>query len=1555
MRILYSSMKSKKGSTLLLATIFCAFSSLVMAGLLGHITQESRLLEKQIGKTQSQYLSEGILEFRQNIHVVAETAVNPSTGKKYMGDLFSTESQTRIDTIVRNASRTSNDFMFNFDVGFTSIREQHDYQGWTRDAEEEKITKYKYLVTRQAEVTLSDRVPTYRRDVTGITGYKEWVSTIPLTSLVAMGDNLEIINDVHDFRITGRVHSNGDIMISGNGNENPLIFNHEITNGADQGEAAISAVGNIYRRSAGSGYSSEFKYSSYDDEEQSIKVSGYPMASYLALSNSSGVVNPTAPDSDKYFEISNTNASDENADADKRRFPATNEYVFIDYVNFDNIIDGNDIDNKIVGIPGVTTAHQYINDIQYEYIYDSNLQDNSNPHRFRNGDLSGRSRARDAYVTIRDGVIYKDYADIIPCVPITNSDNITQGWYPSKYHPNRMKYNDLRWYGWYGRNFGVNAPSAGNPAIWHFPVRSVTFIDSDEDPTNAIYADRASLDADPNNPPAPTPNICFTSRYNRLRNPERQAFSNLATPEYSANANNDSAATLVAANAGTHFINTRKRLHHVYSGITNSNLDELQSYLYTGPNPAYGAAKQWDDLEAFHQNGGVFNPKKTDLLRAQYVQLKKEVRRLHNAHHIYTSQIGLVQWYERVAYAGVRCPFENSDLDPADNNMGCVNGRWWKGNYVDCPTCNSNGNISDAHACTVLVPNPPGAPIHPAGCVTCGGDQWVDAVPCNNPLCEPAQGWKIKSWDFNCPDCDNSGYKNGFPPHSASWGWQYWDGGYPVAFWNKWDPAVTAQEYTYPRIGEPGAAPNGGMYVTLNHNGTVPDCYLPNDPAYFPRAAIQSGLTINSSNHWPNIWGQKDNNNTYAPTPANYTNNALLQTNNPVDTATYFMDTSIPALTRKAFMSFSAFWDDDNNSNTPKVELFPFNAPTVKSNDNGATLNPNDNRLMYTYGIYKSTLPLSDRTIPMPKDGSNDAPGSDSDNQYGLGYLQNFWYDTDPANGGTKTPISYKLNKPACYWRLNNYPETLKRFTFYNPASAPNTSNVRRQGGAPYHVDKFWYNGNETGGYFGNDNLCMFNEREKKFVVFTEINMREFTAEAFYLNGTNYYAPANYGIYAVNSTIGKNVLGKTVHCGAIRLKRGGLYYNNFSFASPNPVYIWGDFNWPNFNHTEDVNQIDFTYNVPSDISIDDSWAWTTRKSMIIYADSLNVLPNNAFPGSAAANVLQDTLRDGNGNSPFTANNVPNDGEIQKDKRLYFDSQLWWEDDGVRVLGGAGKSGDEDSFDAHVRGSLEDFINYTAVIFKSTRYKPVIENADEDNRDYQTPILSFASQGITCNFVYGKVKSLPPVLFEQADIDNMKDPINGDAAPSIPQDSNSDNLLTDLEWYLNWIPKGEYQTVPNTYDDLQLLFDNEHIHDFNGYEIRFSDYYGMNFSDFTHMTGDEDFENFKLYFSGGGIANDLRQHKPFLNEGSMKLHVVGSCVSLFEAYQDNSFFNPFQLGASKPPQLVIENYRNYCYPLLWAIEAQMQEEGEFFAVKGSKYRRDGNTFTPDEADGWRVDA
>jgi hypothetical protein len=686
----------------------------------------------------------------------------------------------------------------------------------------------------------------------------------------------------------------------------------------------------------------------------------------------------------------------------------------------------------------------------------------------------------------------------------------------------------------------------------------------------------------------------------------------------------------------------------------------------------------------------------------------------------------------------------------------------------------------------------------------------------------------------------------------------------------------------------------------------------------------------------PDVWGNVLGNNPPAINPVNYDTRltqanpnpaandysafwnddgaAIINGGNAVDRLYTFTSNSIA---RDGQLAPSSLADT-----TPRVELFPiwhnslFNIPA----------SPSAGQNIHQWYIYKSTLPFSDRTLRMPfgifpttggfqnacvgadyvkgldylprmnapftfnvsyLNNSEARPGSGSETIYAR--MENFGY-AGATNGGRQpssgsgTGVYGNSGAPNprfhnWYTLLNNAPEMLARL---------------EEGGnnqKTFEIN-FAYNASDTGGYYGIDNLCMIDHQEKKIVVFTEIDLAELTQECFRFNDLPYTfegtdtrtsptGPQKV-IYVVNTTMGNNFFGKRVHCGAVRIVRGHMLAHPLTIATPNALHIWGDFNCPGYKHRSASSgnnnnpTMPFNYTVPTTKEHDAGRIYTSQP-VALYADTIHTYGNNWIPFRQTGSSPR-TLYDNNGG---TLSDTWWSATITENA-IFTDTQLWWEDDGLRTLVPYASSiPSSTDYDAGQR-----FLNYHALIFNtaSSYY-----NQYTDIKQKQT-IFKHLAQGIYAGLVYGNVESRLPSMFAASDV----------TAIPITKPNSS---VKQLDWMMSWIPRSKWKPL----DRAQLIAltssagseipsGNEGATGF----LKLGSYYGADFpGSLSHQ-----FEECKIKFSGGGFGSDIRCHT---NESYVEVassqqlakNIRGSFVCLFNSRQSTHGWNPTIVGAKKP--------------------------------------------------------
>jgi hypothetical protein len=640
--------------------------------------------------------------------------------------------------------------------------------------------------------------------------------------------------------------------------------------------------------------------------------------------------------------------------------------------------------------------------------------------------------------------------------------------------------------------------------------------------------------------------------------------------------------------------------------------------------------------------------------------------------------------------------------------------------------------------------------------------------------------------------------------------------------------------------------------------------------------------------------------------------------------------------------------------NTPRVELFPIRHASLdrslvvwpSSNPAAGSLN---HQTMNNWYIYKSTLPFSDRTLRMPlgifSSNNTNANGGftqdfigadylngldyvDRNNGIGIAYLdnqgarpenngqaiyarwENFGYAGatqvngrfPPTGNGAQEYYNNKVignqNFHNCYTLLNNAPEMLARI---------------KKGGdnqKTFEMD-FAYNASDTGGYYGINNLCMIDHQEKKIVVFTEIDLAELTKECFLFNGLPSFEGTTNTIrtgtglqkviYVVNTTMGNNFFGKRVHCGAVRIVRGHMLAHPLTIATPNALHVWGDFNCPGYLHqfTGDSSIRSFnknhnavSYEVPEykEHTPKTSEFKYASQPAALYADTIHTYGNNWIPFNQIQQNFPTNIYDEEGghlNAGWYALWGPSEDII------FMDTQLWWEDDGLRNAVLSVKVVPEDL--EYGAPGAQRFLNYHALIFNeaSNYYNQYIDISKRQT------IFKQLEQGIYAGLVYGNVESRLPSTFASSDVSAI--PITK------PNDS-----LKQLDWMMSWIPRTQWiemkrEQMINLDAGTFKIPTGQNLYD-EGALLTLSNYYGANFPK-SNATPTSQFEKCKTKFSGGGFLKDIRSHNSegFYNisDDGVFRTISGSFVCLFNSRQSTHGWNPTIVGAKNPHQ-------NYSY-------------------------------------------
>lgn len=571
---------------------------------------------------------------------------------------------------------------------------------------------------------------------------------------------------------------------------------------------------------------------------------------------------------------------------------------------------------------------------------------------------------------------------------------------------------------------------------------------------------------------------------------------------------------------------------------------------------------------------------------------------------------------------------------------------------------------------------------------------------------------------------------------------------------------------------------------------------------------------------------------------------------------------------------------------TPRVELFPIRHATMTNLSTSANS-------MDDWYIYKSTLPLSDRTLSMPSnrnslDGINYSSGNVL---IASNRTTNFGYSGSPTGNHN------------WFVMLNNAPEMLARQA--DGSSGITFETTADTAGIGANGLGFSYNGSDTGGYYGNDNLCMIDGQEKKIVVFTELDLAEFTKEALMFNkldtawgftfNSNTATVTDDGmlqnmVYIVNTSMGDNFFGQRVHTGAVRLKRGQLMGYPLSIVSPNAVHIWGDLNCPGYwHHGKNQGSNNVTYTVPATREYDPGTT-LSKSPVAIYADSIHAYENSWIrfnPINTSANDIRDS-----GYGSLQNNLGSGTGDHQE--RISFDHKLWWEDDGMRR---SGATGGADTPVISGFGS-QYFMNYHETIFNHDNNDYYLTNSAW-NRGRSSQIWKHVPQGINAALMYGNITSKLPSYFYDVDVQ-----------PLLSTRPASVDLLT---WLMSWIPRSRWVemerdemrndigsgTVTNGGFDPTIGGSRPEFYA-PASDLTPSNYFGKNFPG----SGYSEWEEVKLAFSGGGFMYDIRFHTNHTHNlaewtngrQTFGRNIKGAFACLFDSRQSTHGYNETILGS-----------------------------------------------------------
>jgi hypothetical protein len=1451
--------QAARGSILVTAIVTITLGSFVIASLLGYAGRNSLMVEKELGHTKSfQALKLAMRLFNTTI------AQNPE-----MADPELEELQRRI-----GGGATSAQSIF----GYTSSDTASRIPGFNQFTITWRLPRavisqpnmvpptdnnagFWYfpgtfdtdVVARHTDA-VNGSVPAVRENSIATLTTSGQTQVIPVFNMLAFYDtDWEISAHYESAQLIGRIHTNGSVFLDCRSSGPDRIRFHGL-----RGSPVITAKNHVYRRGR-NGATSYYKFGttaqrgldffvySSTDFSSIISSTNY---NYYNQSGSAYWERDLIPPYTNFEDGSSPGTDGDSAAEEIARtfgghgadfgyvYTGTNSYDSTTFECDDSNGDlypvvrkGDGADENLDLQPPVTIQpYQYVEDLQYADTPDT--VDYGPPHSSNYSEDAAKDNRlaqialnSQAALYIRDGVAYyrtQPGGDLTPVINLI--DGVTgddDPLYPHRDHPDAAYYGDLRWFGWFGMYDGVS-PSPDNPARWHFPIRSVTYNktkDADNVPSDGTTSTEGTA-------------VPFTFRSATVHNPlydgyKKKTDSNLA----------DSAAPWI------------KR---------NQDLDDLSDSYY-GNYPGLNTNTPTGGHASSDNGAGIGmwnvdyptidgdNKEQYDPARVAYNIVKANVRRLHNAVHLYTSRhdgTEMKDWNGDAPSAMDGCPnvwgaavdassfgavapvgppdYDNADGDN-DENTGKDYSAFWNDDGATQPP--GQGPMTAVHT-IASVPNAHGTwtTVDLGAPVTCRFFR-VD-MPANSfgNFCEVQVSEDNMTWYHG-----SSGNVANFEGTPGTWG-----GGH--TFDQASDGDIAAANY----FDAPDSNP---CYFQIEFNADLNIRYI----RYMPRDTFQNRPDGSTFSLAPYVAGGGTKLYTYHRVGENVLNGVLQA--------------------------------DGANDDTPKVELFPIRHKSLCNP--GAPPDSVDD-----WFIYKSTLPLADRTLPMP---------TSRDNLYGYDFVAGTTIAAD-----TTTNFGCNTN-----WFViqNNAPEMLAK-----------------QAAATISFETtFSYYAGDCGGYYGNDNLCMIDVQEKKVVVFTEIDMAEFTKECLMFNRLDTVLDSNVFsdvftqfnpitsasaalqniVYVANTTMGKNFYGKRVHCGAVRIKRGRLLPFRMSIVSPNMVHVWGDFNCPGYwHHGKGNGNTSVSYNVPVSREHDASTVIPVFPAAV-YADAVSAYENSWIPFdlSNGSTGDDDITQTGYGTLRTTINNRTNEN-------ISFDHKLWWEDDGMRREGnGSSAAGN----------GAQMFLNYHEMVFDHIDNDYFAENSAWGARGSSHQIWKHIPQGVNAGLFYGNVPSRLPSFFTQADINAV------DAILSRPAS------VSQLDWYMSWIGRDQWVECERDWmrEDLANTvcnggFDPSTVDgSWMSTTLSPSSYLGTDFPDSAPNTNGTaaniEWENCKLKFSGGGFLYDIRfhtNHTHNLDEWSSGAqtfgrNIVGSFACLFSSRQNPHGYNDTLLGAEC--QQIFYNY------------------------------------------------
>ncbi|MBN2144360.1 MAG: hypothetical protein JW774_07045 [Candidatus Aureabacteria bacterium] len=1267
-------------------------------------------------------------------------------------------------------------------------------------------------------------VPAVRNGSKAMVSSGNTLRTIPAFSMLSFYDrDWEVSAHYESAQLIGRIHSNGNIYLDCRDQGNDRVRFH-----GQQNYPILSSTKQVFRRGR-NGATSWYKFGTIPNN-QGLNFYEYSQAVFESVINYNqmtglGDFNYTdyvgsaifakdmTPDYTNY-ETGAVTTDSSPSEWVARRFGGSG-------TNFGYVFNGTRSTN-----PGLTPNTPNTNDFMaptttggsvavvqsaiprlsppvainpYQYIEDTQFYDTPDtipqPGVFTNYQAdasSGGKVAALAYnsiapLVIRDGVAYYRNTPGGTLQPVMNliAGN-SETLYPDDTHPAACRYGDLRWYGHFGQNDAIPA-SPSNPDRWHFPIRSVTLNTT----TDANNAGDGTTSAEGTAVP-------FTYNSTTVLNPV-----------------NDGIRDLAGSVVPTTWITRSREIRDNSTGNGIAGYPPCNTSAPADASTGSGVGMWYASYNTIDTN----NNERYDPVRVAYNLVKDEVRRMHNNSHAYTSRMGLAD----IGGGVMRMKMLNANGSYPGNNVA--------------PNVWGAGSMPDA-----------------------AGVDYDNIDVDNNDTTDI---------DYSAFWNDDGGRQTGFQylrlniTASAN-APRIYNISYGSATTSLGSPALPMTADTAPFPQETTASSVNSTYAAyraFDSNTTGTD--------WRPTAAgaswitVKLGIAINPTTVTIRLSGTSYGPSSFtiqgSNTGAFTGEEVLLGTFNSVTWSSTLQTFNLPGSNPLSLYNgfspdeyFYSYRRDQNSTNTnasrgeiylgpvrdstARVELFPIRHDSLCTS--GTAYSP-----MTNWFVYKSTLPLCDRSVPMPE--SYNALNYPLTGNSTTNLCRNSF-------GFAGTPDGFHNY----YLLLNNAPEILARVS-----TSGQTFETDNTGG-------FYYYGGDNGGYYGVDNLCMIDAQEKKIVVFTEIDLSELTPECFTFNGLDTAWGFNFNnntatatantlqnlIYVVNTTMGNNFFGKRVHCGAVRLKRGAVIQFPLAVGSPNAIHIWGDYNCPGYwHHGMDSGYYSVSYAVPTTREHDSATTVTTQRCAL-YGDTIYAYETN-WIRLDKSDSSRDQITD-----RYYGTMINTIG-MRGDQNICYDHKLWWEDDGMRRAGQEGITG---SANLSNRGA-QLFINYHEMLFDIVNNDYFSLDASwgdspgstTNNRRSSNQIWKHAAQGINAAMMYGNVESRLPSFFWASDVSVL---------PACPAS------VSLLDWYMSWIPRTRWieaernqmrNDMPNTMTNGGFNPSTVNAAYINA-NLSPSNYLGTTFGNSIPSgagsgpsSASVQWENCKLKFSGGGFLFDIR--------------------------------------------------------------------------------------------------